>query len=176
MRKVLSGTHSRIPSMKQAVRMSFRLRDNPLMISPGGNLNAASRQALMQKLARTEQAPVRPQPVYAIIVPCSSLHWSLIISHRAKPNIPQSLQSRSVVLKNMFNPEEYAIYPCCLVLLLTVSVTLVKPNTIGTRILPTMSKASAKKSMVTLTSSKSRKSLRLVGLDLYIAFYSWFSG
>ncbi|TFK77131.1 splicing factor, CC1-like protein [Pluteus cervinus] len=51
-----------------------------------GNLNAASRQALMQKLARTEQ-PVKFEPV-------------------AKPNIPQAMQSRSVLLKNMFDPEE----------------------------------------------------------------------
>ena len=30
---------------------------------PGGNLNAASRQALMQKLARTDQPAARPQPM-----------------------------------------------------------------------------------------------------------------
>ncbi|EKM61086.1 uncharacterized protein PHACADRAFT_247456 [Phanerochaete carnosa HHB-10118-sp] len=53
----------------------------------GGNLNAASRQALMQKLARTDQPAARPQPIM-------------------KPNIPQSMQSKSVLLKNMFNPEE----------------------------------------------------------------------
>ena len=29
----------------------------------GGNLNAASRQALMQKLARTDQPAARPQPM-----------------------------------------------------------------------------------------------------------------
>lgn len=52
----------------------------------GGNLNAASRQALMQKLARIEPAP-KPQLVN-------------------KPNIPQAMQSRSVLLKNMFDPEE----------------------------------------------------------------------
>ncbi|KAI0825071.1 splicing factor CC1-like protein [Trametes gibbosa] len=53
----------------------------------GGNLNAASRQALMQKLARTDSAPTKLEPV-------------------ARPNIPQTMQSRSVLLKNMFNPEE----------------------------------------------------------------------
>ncbi|KAK7064256.1 hypothetical protein R3P38DRAFT_2823346 [Favolaschia claudopus] len=54
--------------------------------SGGGNLNAASRQALMQKLARIEPAQT--------IEPIS------------RPNIPQTMQSRSVLLKNMFNPEE----------------------------------------------------------------------
>jgi RNA-binding protein 39 len=53
----------------------------------GGNLNAASRQALMQKLARIEPAPVQPQPIM-------------------KPNIPQAMQSQSVLLNNMFDPEE----------------------------------------------------------------------
>ncbi|KAJ7092692.1 splicing factor CC1-like protein [Mycena epipterygia] len=54
--------------------------------SGGGNLNAASRQALMQKLARIEPAH-QPEPI-------------------TRPNIPQSMQSRSVLLKNMFDPEE----------------------------------------------------------------------
>ncbi|KAJ2931145.1 hypothetical protein H1R20_g5968, partial [Candolleomyces eurysporus] len=54
--------------------------------SGGGNLNAASRQALMQKLARTEQ-PAAPEPI-------------------ARPNIPQTMQSRSVLLKNMFDPDD----------------------------------------------------------------------
>ncbi|KAF7347862.1 Splicing factor CC1-like protein [Mycena venus] len=54
--------------------------------SGGGNLNAASRQALMQKLARIEPAH-QPEPI-------------------SRPNIPQNMQSRSVLLKNMFNPEE----------------------------------------------------------------------
>jgi RNA-binding protein 39 len=56
----------------------------------GGNLNAASRQALMQKLARTQPANLSPEPV-------------------AKPVFSQSMQSRSVLLKNMFNPEEYVV-------------------------------------------------------------------
>ncbi|TRM65967.1 hypothetical protein BD626DRAFT_546368 [Schizophyllum amplum] len=55
--------------------------------SGGGNLNAASRQALMQKLARTDSAPLLPEPI-------------------ARPNIPQTMESRSVLLKNMFDPEE----------------------------------------------------------------------
>ena len=33
------------------------------ILMQGGNLNAASRQALMQKLARIDQAPARPQPM-----------------------------------------------------------------------------------------------------------------
>ncbi|KAK0465062.1 uncharacterized protein EV420DRAFT_1512636 [Desarmillaria tabescens] len=51
----------------------------------GGNLNAASRQALMQKLARTETPIAIPEPV-------------------ARP--VQAMESRSVLLKNMFDPEE----------------------------------------------------------------------
>ncbi|KIY64199.1 splicing factor, CC1-like protein [Cylindrobasidium torrendii FP15055 ss-10] len=52
----------------------------------GGNLNAASRQALMQKLARIDE----PE----FILP------------ESKPHIPQSMTSRSVLLKDMFNPDE----------------------------------------------------------------------
>lgn len=33
----------------------------------GGNLNAASRQALMQKLARIDQPAARPEPVYVFL-------------------------------------------------------------------------------------------------------------
>ncbi|KAI0275099.1 hypothetical protein BC834DRAFT_814949 [Gloeopeniophorella convolvens] len=51
----------------------------------GGNLNAASRQALMQKLARIEPSS-KFEPV-------------------ARPNI-QAMESRCVLLTNMFNPEE----------------------------------------------------------------------
>ncbi|KAL5535384.1 RSD1 [Sanghuangporus sanghuang] len=53
----------------------------------GGNLNAASRQALMQKLARIDSAPTIQQQVM-------------------KPAISQPMTSKSVLLKNMFNPEE----------------------------------------------------------------------
>jgi RNA-binding protein 39 len=41
----------------------------------------------MQKLARIEPAPSLPEPI-------------------SRPNIPQAMQSRSVLLKNMFDPEE----------------------------------------------------------------------
>ncbi|KAF7306898.1 Splicing factor CC1-like protein [Mycena indigotica] len=52
----------------------------------GGNLNAASRQALMQKLARIE--PIQaPDPI-------------------SRLNIPQSMDSRSILIRNMFNPEQ----------------------------------------------------------------------
>ncbi|KAL1738537.1 hypothetical protein HDZ31DRAFT_86153 [Schizophyllum fasciatum] len=61
--------------------------------SGGGNLNAASRQALMQKLARTDSAPLLPEPI-------------------ARPNIPQTMESRSVLLKNMFDPEESVFREC----------------------------------------------------------------
>ncbi|KAF7320384.1 Splicing factor CC1-like protein [Mycena kentingensis (nom. inval.)] len=52
----------------------------------GGNLNAASRQALMQKLARIE--PVQAPDLVSRL------------------NIPKSMDSRSVLIKNMFNPEQ----------------------------------------------------------------------
>jgi RNA-binding protein 23/39 len=39
-----------------------------LTVTLGGNLNAASRQALMQKLARIEPAPVQPQPMRVLCV------------------------------------------------------------------------------------------------------------
>jgi len=42
-----------------------------LRVTLGGNLNAASRQALMQKLARIEPAPVQPQPMRVLCVPSS---------------------------------------------------------------------------------------------------------
>ncbi|KAG8928440.1 hypothetical protein FRC02_006899 [Tulasnella sp. 418] len=53
----------------------------------GGNLNSVSRQVLMQKLARTEVAAPRPAPIM-------------------RPNIPTSMTSRCLLLKNMFDPEE----------------------------------------------------------------------
>jgi RNA-binding protein 39 len=40
--------------------LSFRNHSSVVL---GGNLNAASRQALMQKLARTESAPSLPEPM-----------------------------------------------------------------------------------------------------------------
>ncbi|KAJ3488267.1 hypothetical protein NLI96_g2998 [Meripilus lineatus] len=86
----LAGRTLRVNTVHEKGTVRYPQQDS-LDEAGGGNLNAASRQALMQKLARTEQAPVRPQPV-------------------AKPNIPQSLQSRSVVLKNMFNPEDETEY------------------------------------------------------------------
>jgi RNA-binding protein 39 len=85
--------------------LPYRLSIGLNNISLGGNLNAASRQALMQKLARTEPAPSLPEPACVILViaphPISD---SRINSPRV--NIPQSMQSRSVLLKNMFDPEE----------------------------------------------------------------------
>ncbi|KIJ45270.1 hypothetical protein M422DRAFT_251452 [Sphaerobolus stellatus SS14] len=54
----------------------------------GGNLNAASRQALMQKLARVDHRDSKtPEPV-------------------RPSNIPQQQVSRCVLLRNMFNPDE----------------------------------------------------------------------
>lgn len=52
--------------MKQAVRsrrLVLSLCSDEVLFPSGGNLNAASRQALMQKLARTDSAPVKLEPV-----------------------------------------------------------------------------------------------------------------
>ncbi|CAL1695695.1 unnamed protein product [Somion occarium] len=82
----LAGRTLRVNTVHEKGTVKYTPQDS-LDEAGGGNLNAASRQALMQKLARTDSAPVRAQPIM-------------------KPNIPQSMQSRSVLLKNMFDPEE----------------------------------------------------------------------
>jgi RNA-binding protein 39 len=81
----LAGRTLRVNTVHEKGTVRYTQQDS-LDESGGGNLNAASRQALMQKLARIEPAP-KPLPV-------------------TKPNIPQAMQSRSVLLKNMFDPEE----------------------------------------------------------------------
>ncbi|KAI0788461.1 hypothetical protein C8Q75DRAFT_719982 [Abortiporus biennis] len=82
----LAGRTLRVNTVHEKGSVKYAQQDSLDEVG-GGNLNAASRQALMQKLARIDQPA--PQPV-AI----------------AKPNIPVSMQSKSVLLKNMFNPEE----------------------------------------------------------------------
>jgi len=81
----LAGRTLRVNNVHEKGSIRYTQSDS-LDDSGGGNLNAASRQALMQKLARTEQ-PAAPAEII-------------------KPHIPSSLQSRSVLLKNMFDPEE----------------------------------------------------------------------
>ncbi|THV07748.1 splicing factor, CC1-like protein [Dendrothele bispora CBS 962.96] len=82
----LAGRTLRVNTVHEKGSARYTQQDS-LDESGGGNLNAASRQALMQKLARTESQPSLPEPV--------------------KLNIPQqAMQSRSVLLKNMFDPEE----------------------------------------------------------------------
>ncbi|KAJ7125611.1 hypothetical protein C8R43DRAFT_1029577 [Mycena crocata] len=81
----LAGRTLRVNTVHEKGTIRYSQADT-LDESGGGNLNAASRQALMQKLARIEPAH-QPEPI-------------------SRPNIPQSMQSRSVLLKNMFNPEE----------------------------------------------------------------------
>ncbi|KAF8445901.1 hypothetical protein L210DRAFT_3610484 [Boletus edulis BED1] len=81
----LAGRTLRVNTVHEKGTVKYTQQDS-LDESGGGNLNAASRQALMQKLARIEPTP-KPPPV-------------------TKPNIPQAMQSRSVLLKNMFDPEE----------------------------------------------------------------------
>ncbi|KAI0932138.1 hypothetical protein AcW1_000658 [Taiwanofungus camphoratus] len=81
----LAGRTLRVNTVHEKGTARYTQQDS-LDEAGGGNLNAASRQALMQKLARIDQAPALPQPIM-------------------KPNIPQAMQSRSVLLKDMFNPE-----------------------------------------------------------------------
>jgi RNA-binding protein 39 len=82
----LAGRTLRVNTVHEKGSTRYTQQDS-LDETGGGNLNAASRQALMQKLARIEPA-ARQEPV------------------NNKPNIPQAMQSRSVLLKNMFDPEE----------------------------------------------------------------------
>ncbi|KAF8971329.1 hypothetical protein BDZ97DRAFT_1913824 [Flammula alnicola] len=82
----LAGRTLRVNTVHEKGTTKYTPQDS-LDEAGGGNLNAASRQALMQKLARTETAPSLPEPA-------------------PRPNIPQSMQSRSVLLKDMFDPEE----------------------------------------------------------------------
>jgi len=81
----LAGRTLRVNTVHEKGSTRYTQQDS-LDEAGGGNLNAASRQALMQKLARIDPAPTL-EPVL-------------------KPNIPQAMQSRSILLKNMFDPEE----------------------------------------------------------------------
>ncbi|KAH7104091.1 hypothetical protein BKA62DRAFT_693504 [Auriculariales sp. MPI-PUGE-AT-0066] len=83
----LAGRTLRVNTVNEkgvAVRNTTTL--DSLEDSGGGNLNAASRQALMQKLARID-TPTKAEP-------------------EARKNIPQNQSSRSVLLLNMFDPDE----------------------------------------------------------------------
>ena len=92
--------------MKRAVNRSFSQWHLDADFLLGGNLNAASRQALMQKLARIEPASkLEPVSVSLLARPYPVL---INIIYRARPNI-QAMESRCVLLKNMFDPEECAV-------------------------------------------------------------------
>ncbi|KAI8995686.1 splicing factor CC1-like protein [Trametes punicea] len=82
----LAGRTLRVNTVHEKGSTRYTQQDS-LDEAGGGNLNAASRQALMQKLARIDSAPPKLEPVQ-------------------RPNIPQIMQSRSVLLKNMFDPEQ----------------------------------------------------------------------
>ncbi|KAF8905548.1 hypothetical protein CPB84DRAFT_1814171 [Gymnopilus junonius] len=82
----LAGRTLRVNTVHEKGTVKYTQQDS-LDEAGGGNLNAASRQALMQKLARTESAPALPEPAPRV-------------------NIPQTMTSRSVLLKNMFDPEK----------------------------------------------------------------------
>lgn len=71
-------------------------------------MNAASRQALMQKLARIDTAPVAPQIMCVnFLMPISYSCQRFV--NRMRPTIAQTMTSKSVLLKNMFDPEEYVV-------------------------------------------------------------------
>jgi len=80
----LAGRTLRVNTVHEKGATKYTSQDS-LDEAGGGNLNAASRQALMQKLARIE--------------PASKLEPAV------RPNI-QAMESRCVLLKNMFDPEE----------------------------------------------------------------------
>ncbi|KAN0133289.1 hypothetical protein V8E53_009013 [Lactarius tabidus] len=80
----LAGRTLRVNTVHEKGTTKYTSQDS-LDEAGGGNLNAASRQALMQKLARIEPTS-KLEPV-------------------ARPNI-QAMESRCVLLKNMFSPEE----------------------------------------------------------------------
>ncbi|KAI0322641.1 hypothetical protein OF83DRAFT_1080075 [Amylostereum chailletii] len=80
----LAGRTLRVNTVHEKGTVRYTQQDS-LDEAGGGNLNAASRQALMQKLARIEPTSV-PETI-------------------ARPNI-QAMESRCVLLKNMFNPAE----------------------------------------------------------------------
>ncbi|ETW87166.1 hypothetical protein HETIRDRAFT_99556 [Heterobasidion irregulare TC 32-1] len=82
----LAGRTLRVNTVHEKGTTRYTQQDS-LDEAGGGNLNAASRQALMQKLARIEPARDKQEPIM-------------------KPNIPQAMESKSVLLKNMFDPEE----------------------------------------------------------------------
>ncbi|TDL28641.1 splicing factor, CC1-like protein [Rickenella mellea] len=82
----LAGRTLRVNTVHEKGTVRYTQQDS-LEENGGGNLNAASRQALMQKLARTDQPQPKVQPIM-------------------KPNIPQAMTSKSVLLRNMFDPEE----------------------------------------------------------------------
>ncbi|KAF8577872.1 splicing factor, CC1-like protein [Ramaria rubella] len=82
----LAGRTLRVKTVHEKGTARLQQQDS-LDEAGGGNLNAASRQALMQKLARIEPPPTRSPDI-------------------VRPNIPQQQASRCVLLKNMFTPEE----------------------------------------------------------------------
>jgi hypothetical protein len=57
----------------------------------------------MQKLARTEQPNSTPELMYVFASP---RHDTSSPSSRMRPTIGTTLQSKCVLLTNMFNPEE----------------------------------------------------------------------
>jgi hypothetical protein len=103
MRKAPLEGHRRILSKRMVVCICHRSPIFLLILDGiGTNLNAASRQALMQKLARMDAEPSLPEMFATSADPFLS-RSSLF---RTRPNIPQAMTTKCVLLKNMFNPEE----------------------------------------------------------------------
>lgn len=78
----LAGRTLRVNTVHEKGSTKYVQQD--LLDESGGNLNAASRQALMHKLARIDQPPAQDAP--------------------HKPVVTQTMTSRSVLLRHMFDP------------------------------------------------------------------------
>lgn len=65
----------------------------------------------MQKLARVDSAPMKEETTFVWFpLYISNVVLTLAI-FRSRVHIPQTMTSKSIVLKNMFDPEEYVSLP-----------------------------------------------------------------
>ncbi|CAE6444742.1 unnamed protein product [Rhizoctonia solani] len=111
----LAGRQLRVNTVHDKGQGTVRISTAPQdsLEDTGGILNnSTSRHQLMQKLARTDQPAKNSTPLM-------------------KANIPQTLSSRCVLLRNMFDPEEYVLLPSFGTGANNVTG---RPNAIGTRI------------------------------------------
>lgn len=141
-KRALCDTPSRIRWTKLAVRFDqrFKLFTNTFI---GGNLNAASRQALMQKLARIEPAP-KPQLVYVKFNYTDGLSYTYLqqqTEHSTSYAVPFCLIEEYVWPRGVSSHSSNQFSSNKL------SCAIGKLNVTGIKSLPTMSKASVKKNM-----------------------------